>query len=205
MENELNFRIGFAALLLASFLIGSYHSLKTGHATHSMGGGQEPHQDKVVRIIWGWVLMASFWAFIFFPHWLQWSAVAVPDWVRWSGLGVGILGLVLMMWVLQYGMGGVSSTAPFQPGQPWVVSGPYRAVRHPMYSAIFLLWAGLMLLAANWFIAVQLLIGVSGIVRDRAPLDDARMLDRFGDSYREYIARTGRFLPRLRRQRAAVS
>jgi protein-S-isoprenylcysteine O-methyltransferase Ste14 len=53
------------------------------------------------------------------------------------------------------------------------------------------------LLAANWFIllagaVVFLLLAV------RSRTEEAQLLARFGEQYRTYSERTGRFIPRLR-------
>ena len=58
----------------------------------------------------------------------------------------------------------------------------------------------LFLMSANWVIgAVALvLIGTIGIVR--APVEERQLTERFGEEYRAYMQRTGRFFPRLRRR-----
>jgi protein-S-isoprenylcysteine O-methyltransferase Ste14 len=73
-----------------------------------------------------------------------------------------------------------------------------------MYTALLLLWSGLALLSANWFVMLQVLMGAGAIIWSRTPLEEAMMLEVFGDRYRAYMARTGRFLPRLRHQQTIV-
>ncbi len=50
----------------------------------------------------------------------------------------------------------------------------------------------------NWFIIVSGtgLILVLAVIR--VPREEAMMLEGFGESYRRYMTRTGRFIPRLR-------
>jgi protein-S-isoprenylcysteine O-methyltransferase Ste14 len=205
MENEFDFRVAFGSLLAVTLLIRGYYHHKSGAPTEPLIGEREPHEEGVRRIIWGWILMASFLLYIFIPQWMRWSALSLPDWVRWSGLGIGSLGLLVLCWV-QHTLGvNFSATLRLRRGHTLVTNGPYRMVRHPMYTALILLWTGLALLSANWFIGLEVLAGVSGIIRNRAPLEEAMMLESFGDTYREYMGRTGRFLPRLWHRRVAVS
>ncbi len=76
-----------------------------------------------------------------------------------------------------------------------VTSGPYSRIRHPMYVA-FLAWAtSLGLVIANWVLIV-FAVCLAVIVVARVPREEQMMLERFGDEYREYMKRTGRFLPR---------
>jgi protein-S-isoprenylcysteine O-methyltransferase Ste14 len=64
-----------------------------------------------------------------------------------------------------------------------------------MYTAV-LAWAtSLGLVLANW---VPIIVAVGGAVIFvmRVPREEQMMLERFGDEYREYMKRTGRFLPK---------
>jgi protein-S-isoprenylcysteine O-methyltransferase Ste14 len=77
-----------------------------------------------------------------------------------------------------------------------VTDGPYRWVRHPFYDAVGLSVLANSLVAANWFLFLTGgLLFLLLIVRTRT--EEERLLARFGDSYRAYMKRTGRFLPRV--------
>ena len=77
-----------------------------------------------------------------------------------------------------------------------VVHGPYRWIRHPLYSSAALLITALSLIAANWFFfAAGAAVLCVLIVRTR--IEEENLVARFGDSYRSYMARTGRFVPRI--------
>jgi protein-S-isoprenylcysteine O-methyltransferase Ste14 len=80
------------------------------------------------------------------------------------------------------------------------MEGPYRWVRHPFYASVALLVPGVSLIAANWFLFVTgaLVIGLL-IIRTRT--EEEKLLGRFGDSYRAYMERTGRFVPKIRANR----
>jgi protein-S-isoprenylcysteine O-methyltransferase Ste14 len=51
-------------------------------------------------------------------------------------------------------------------------------------------------MAANWFIGLMAVVGLIFLVL-RTPIEEAKLIERFGDEYREYMQRTGRFVPRL--------
>ena len=77
-----------------------------------------------------------------------------------------------------------------------VQHGPYRWIRHPLYSSAALLIAALSLIAANWFFfAVGAALLCVLIMRTRT--EEENLVARFGDSYRQYMERTGRFVPRI--------
>jgi protein-S-isoprenylcysteine O-methyltransferase Ste14 len=52
------------------------------------------------------------------------------------------------------------------------------------------------MVADNWFIA--LLGGLAFIAMAiRTPKEEANLIEKFGDEYREYMKRTGRFFPKI--------
>jgi protein-S-isoprenylcysteine O-methyltransferase Ste14 len=78
-----------------------------------------------------------------------------------------------------------------------VTDGIYRRVRHPMYSA-FWLWAiAQALLLPNWVAGFSGLVGFGILFFGRVAREERMMLETFGDSYRAYMARTGRVFPSI--------
>jgi protein-S-isoprenylcysteine O-methyltransferase Ste14 len=77
-----------------------------------------------------------------------------------------------------------------------VTTGPYRWVRHPLYTVGTTFFASLSLLAANWFMSLATL-SVLVMLLVRLPKEEEKLMQRFGDDYREYAKRTGRLLPRF--------
>ncbi len=76
-----------------------------------------------------------------------------------------------------------------------VTEGIYRRVRHPMYSA-FWLWAiAQAFLLPNWVAGFAGLAGFGILFFGRVAREERMMLQTFGGSYREYMARTGRVFP----------
>ncbi|MEE8232131.1 MAG: isoprenylcysteine carboxylmethyltransferase family protein, partial [Thermoplasmata archaeon] len=92
-----------------------------------------------------------------------------------------------------------SGTVVIKDSHTLVTSGPYRWIRHPIYTSYFALTLSLFLLTANWFIGLALL-ALSILLASRVEGEEALLLERFGDAYRAYMYRTGRFLPRLLRR-----
>jgi len=91
----------------------------------------------------------------------------------------------------------VTPTVAIRKTHTLVTHGPYRWVRHPLYSTGLLFFLGLSLLAANWFIALAILAGFTALTL-RTPHEEARLIGKFGDEYRSYMRATGRYFPRLR-------
>lgn len=84
-----------------------------------------------------------------------------------------------------------------------MTTGMHRYVRHPFYLQFLLLPVGLFLLTLN-YLAVLVLISYNTLwgpkfITTWAREEEAEMRRRHGADYEAYVARTGRFLPRLRR------
>ena len=84
-----------------------------------------------------------------------------------------------------------------------VTCGPYRWVRHPIYSFQIVMLGGVLLLLPTGL--SLLMLGLHALcVRVKAADEEAYLAAVHGQSYRDYVARTGRLVPRLfgRRTRA---
>jgi protein-S-isoprenylcysteine O-methyltransferase Ste14 len=128
---------------------------------------------------------------------LAWAVFPLPDWSRWFGMSITITSVFLIWWV-QWALGvQFDTTLHVREGHQLVSHGPYRWVRHPMYSALFLMGIGWLFLTANWFVGGGLIVGILFIIITRVNKEENLMKETFGDSYADYMQRTGRFLPRI--------
>lgn len=78
--------------------------------------------------------------------------------------------------------------------------GPYRVIRHPMYTSFFLGYAGALLLLQGWVFFIPIIFA-PGFVR-MAIFEERVLLEHFGGEYERYRREAGRFLPRLFPKRA---
>ena len=82
-------------------------------------------------------------------------------------------------------------------GHQLITDGIYRRVRHPMYAAFWLWAVAQALLLPNWVAGPAGLIGFGTLYFGRVAREERMMLEAFGDSYRAYMARTGRVFPSI--------
>jgi len=145
----------------------------------------------------GLALWAGVVAYFIHPAWMAWSSVALPTLLRW--LGIAVLGGAV--WLLSATLDAIGTnltdTVVTRQMHTLVTRGPYRAVRHPFYDTMALLMIALTLLTSNWFfVGVGALVFLLLAVRSRT--EERKLLERFGEPYRLYRERTGRFVPRWR-------
>ena len=149
------------------------------------------------RLIVALPLFVAILAYVANPGWMQWSSFESPAWLRWAGAGLGLLTVPTVHWVFRSIGSNVSETVLTKEHHELVTRGPYRWIRHPLYSVGIALILSIGLMAANWFI---LLLGLVALVTVRVvvvPREEGALIEAFGDEYRDYVRHTGGLVPRL--------
>ncbi|MCX7765702.1 MAG: isoprenylcysteine carboxylmethyltransferase family protein [Candidatus Sumerlaeia bacterium] len=135
--------------------------------------------------------------FLWLPQILLWASLALPFSFRLGGAVLGMLALVWFIVIYKHLGNNYSTRLAIKERHTLVTSGPYRLIRHPMYSALFLLHLATFLLTANLLIGITWLIGLSVVIYLRSKKEEEIMIRVFGQEYLEYMKRTGRFIPRV--------
>ncbi len=189
----------FRLILIAGFAIimpaGIYHRVKSQASAESLDRRQEGLFVLATLRPLGIASMLGFIAYMINPAWMAWSAASLPAWLRWLGVGVGAVAGSLLIWTMHTLGKNLTDTVVTRKDHELVTGGPYRFVRHPFYCAFILAVLANSTVAANWFI---LLTGGSAwlVIVLRTNKEEENLVARFGDDYRSYMERTGRFFPR---------
>ena len=195
--NENIFRIFAAIILFSGVGISSYFRRK---ADRESGEKISRTVDGTVMMtmikIGGLVLWFSPLVYLINPVWMTWSKIGLPEWIRWLGVVVGALCVIGIYWLFSSIGSGITPTSATRKQHILVMNGPYRWVRHPLYTFGTTLFVAFGMIADNWFIAV---LGILTFIlmAIRTPKEEANLIEKFGDEYRAYMKRTGRFFPKL--------
>ena len=197
MDEQVLFRIILALLLVGFIAHRGYYHRKLAASLDSIVEEKEMGAGSRVAFIIAIPALLSTLAYVINPSWMAWSSLPLTFWLRWLGVGVSLMGFALLQRSHQVLGRNWSNELRVIEGQQLVTSGPYRWIRHPIYAAFLLILSSPILISANWFlgglwIAMTALDGVS-----RIRIEEELMLSQFGDEYRAYMRRTGRFLPRF--------
>ena len=197
MGDDQTFRLVLIAGALFLVPIMVYHRLKAV-TDEPLDRRQEGLLILVTLRPLGLAMMVGLIAYMIDPQLMAWSSIDIPTWLRWLGVGAGFLATPLLLWTLTNLGKNLTDTVVTRREHSMISAGPYRWVRHPFYVSVTLCVLANGLAAANWFL---LLTGglVVVLLVTRTRIEEEKLLLRFGDSYRTYMERTGRFLPRMRR------
>jgi protein-S-isoprenylcysteine O-methyltransferase Ste14 len=128
------------------------------------------------------------------PTRMAWSHLDLPVGLRWTGVALGVVAAALLVWTLVTLGTNLTDTVVTRKAHTLVTNGPYRWIRHPFYASVGFSMLANALAAANWFLLVTG-IGLMGLFAVRTGREEAHLLARFGEPYRRYQERTGRFWP----------
>ncbi len=103
------------------------------------------------------------------------------------------MGFALSLWTL-WVFRSWRLRAELGPGHELCTDGPFGLVRHPIYTAMVLLALGTAIWAPNAF-TIGAILGIAWVGDQRARAEEAILMDAFGQSYRDFMGRTKRFLP----------
>ena len=204
MNDEQVFRLILILGLVTVCPIGIYHRLKSQASGERLDRRQEGIFILVTLRPIGLAGMLGLLAYVIDPAWMSWSQVGLPLWLRWSGVGIGVSAALLLIWAFRSLGTNLTDTVVTRAEHTLVTTGPYQSVRHPLYVATALAVIANSLVTANWFLALTGGLTVALIVV-RTRTEQEKLVERFGDEYRTYMDRTGRFFPRVRRQGKQVS
>ncbi len=197
MENETVFRILLPCLIVSFMLHRGYY---VRNHTKPDAATVRQREEGIASKLAGLLGMAGFLsriAWVINPAWLSWTSFSLPAWARWTGLGSAILGFILLQWAQVTLANSWSDTPRMMKEQTLITNGPYKWIRHPIYSAFLLILSSTLLISANWLVGLCWL-GMTVIeVISRIGFEEALMIEYFGDRYRTYMKQTGRLLPRL--------
>jgi len=155
------------------------------------------HIDLYILRIFILYEVTTFILFVAYPSSIEWATFEIPLWLSIIGAILGALSLLLFVWVhLSLGKF-FTYKIQIAENQELVRKGPYKHVRHPMYSAFILLHISVFLITYNWFIAITWSFGLLVVLIFRIRKEEQLILEKFGEIYSAYMKETRRFLPRI--------
>ncbi|MBT3337208.1 MAG: isoprenylcysteine carboxylmethyltransferase family protein [Anaerolineae bacterium] len=195
--NENIFRIFATIILISGFSISAYHRRKADQDSgEKVSWKAEGTAMVLVLRIGGLILWFSLIGYLIYPPVLEWSKVGLSEWVRWLGVGLGTTTVALIYWMFRSIGTGITPTVATRSEHQLITSGPYRWIRHPLYTFGTLFFLSFSLIVDSWFLALMAIFAIIAL-SVRLPKEESFLIEKFGDEYRTYMKKTGKYLPKL--------
>lgn len=191
------FRWLMLALLLGALTISGYHRARARLSGDTVARGREGTLFLAVRVVLGLALFGGVLAHAVTPERMAWASFDVAPALRWLGLVLAVLTLPAVHWVLRTLGRNVTETVLTKERHELVTGGPYRWVRHPLYTTGLVLLVGLGLMAGSWFVLAGVVVAFALLRVVVIPREEGALMARFGERYRSYMAGTGRLVPKF--------
>ncbi len=199
MEEERLFRILFVAIYALFAGVRFYYRGKT------IGRESEKDYEKMDKstimlsmAILGYLILVII--YVILPDLISWAYVGLPTLIRWCAAAIALAGVGLTLLTHRTLGAQYSAKREIQKGHTLISEGIYNRIRHPMYTSFNIFSLALSLMSSNLLLiifAILVAIPFPWIARK----EEKMLLEQFGDDYREYMKRTGRFLPLIRKQK----
>ena len=204
MSGEILFRILFLVLFVPGIGVRGYYTAKV-RATRKRRSWKERLRDTVqaegrtgaiLLIGQGIYLIIAVLLYLLLSPSPLWFDLPVADWLRWIGVALGVLSLPFLAWVHYTLDKHWDVSLSLRKDHVLVTSGPYRRIRHPMYTVHLVYFFAWMLVSANLLLFINYILTIL-LITLRIPKEEKMLLDSFGEEYHAYMKRTGRLLPRF--------
>jgi len=140
------------------------------------------------------VVPTAFW--VWKPALFQWAALPTSTGIRWIGVAGFGCSVAWLLWMFTALGRNLTDTVVVRRDAHFVESGPYRFVRNPMYCGVLGMALSIGLALGTWLLPVAgTVVFVLFVLRTRT--EEKYLIERFGDQYRDYMQRVGRFFPKL--------
>src|SRR6266576_7067810 len=152
-------------------------------------------QDRsTLRVVW-LVIMVSVAAGIYVAK--QWPAAGLPYQRSFvfTGVVLFVVGLLLRWWAIITLGRFFTVDVTIEKDHQLVERGPFRMVRHPSYTGVFLAFAGVALSLGNWAALLVILLPMGAAFVHRMNVEENALSGALGPQYTDYMRRTKRLIP----------
>ena len=197
MPTELSYRILLVVVLVAFIGHRGYYTRKYGRPDSETIQSRQGGAAQVVANVLSLVALLASAVYVLAPGLLSGAGLPLTAWLRWGGIALAAAGFALLQWAHTALSRNWSDAPRLMKGQTLTTRGPYRWVRHPMYSAFLLILSAPLLLSANWLVGLPWIAATALDIAGRIGFEEGILADAFGTEFFDYTQTTGRLLPRF--------
>ncbi len=187
--SEIIWKIIFMCIWIGNGIIRMPHSKK--YKKTEKIKSQKSSREKFLVFLVGIGTMIVPMIYVFTP-WLSSFNMGLPNWVRWIGIiGFGFE-LIFFRWVHKTLGKNWSPILEIRKEHKLITEGPYKYVRHPMYTQIWIWVICQWLILSNWAIGIVGVLTWTILYIVRLPEEEKMMVEEFGEEWENYCKQTSK-------------
>jgi len=157
---------------------------------------REPLGERLVQIC----IMAAAYVLMFNDQagrgWLRTRFLPDSAAIGCAGVALTFLGVSFAIWARRHLGENWSATVTVKEGHELIRSGPYRRIRHPIYTGMLLGFAGSAIALGEYRGLIALALATANLYA-KARKEEGFLTREFGEAFEEHKRHTGMFLPNL--------
>lgn len=157
---------------------------------------RQPAAQRLLQRALGITALALLFVRALSVGWLGWRFVKQGQGVAYAGVAVTAAGVALAVWARVVLGRNWSGTVTVKADHELVQRGPYRLVRHPIYSGVTLALLGTAVAVGEVRALLAVLVALLAW-RIKWPVEERFMIEQFGDRYLQYRRRVKAIVPGL--------
>jgi len=150
VADEILFRYTSAAVMVSFMLVRGYFSRRLGGEPVATGRAQVRDRTYYRLMVAVYILPFAY----ALTSWLDFAHVSLPPALRWMGAPLAFGGVAMVWWTHRTLGRHWSGILELRENHRLISSGPYRYIRHPMYTGFFMMPVGMALVTANLLVAL---------------------------------------------------
>ncbi len=184
------------AIGLTFIVVGGYHRIQSQRSGERLDRTKEGWPILIGIRLLGLLTVGSTAAWLWRPDWFQWASRCISIGLRWIGVAGFACAVAWLIWMFHTLGSNLTDTVVTRRDAHFVDRGPYRFVRNPMYTGVLMVSMSLGLALGTWLLPLAGSV-VFALFALRTRTEEKYLVERFGNQYRDYMGRVGRFFPKL--------
>ena len=123
---------------------------------------------------------------------MSFTCFYMPNFIKILGIILLFGGEILFIWSHNTIGKFWNVTVDLKENHQLIMEGPYKYIRHPLYTASIISFIGTILIISTWLLAILFIIYLIAYYF-MAKQEEKILLEKFGERYKEYIKNTGMF------------
>jgi protein-S-isoprenylcysteine O-methyltransferase Ste14 len=189
-------RFALLAISVVFIAVGGYYRVQSQRSGERLDRTKEGWPILIGIRLLGLLTLVFIAGWLWRPGSFQWASCPTSDAIRWLGVVGFACAIAWLLWMFKSLGRNLTDTVVTRRNAYLVRHGPYRFVRNPMYTGVLAAAISLGFALGTWLIpAAGTAVFTLFVLRTR--IEENFLVERFGDQYRDYMQRVGRFFPKL--------